>query len=953
MTGSTTVQITAVNDAPILAVPLVDQTLTANTAFSYTVPTGAFTDPDLETLTYSAVMADGTGMPPWVSFSASTRAFSGTPGTGDIGTFDIRVTAKDSANVSVSDVVRLTVSPPDTAPPTVTSFSPLAEATGVPIGNNIVVTFSEAIAKGIGSIVLKDSTGAAVATYDAATSTNLSISGTTLTINPTADLAYSSGYNVQFAAGSIKDLAGNSYAGTSSYRFYTSAASTTTSVNFDQTADAHLGGIWVHFTVGSESQVWVYGLTYRVGNSQPRLLGQLSGFSYSSPAKLISEGEFVAVTDGNGRYVLIQVTNAQSINHGGPINGVVFSSFIEPIITLLSPLDEQVGVALNSNVVVTFNEPIVQGVGSIVLKTAAGTTVATYDAATSTNLSISGSTLTINPTADLIYSTGYKVEFAAGTIKDLAGNSYPGTTSYNFTTVVAPDTTAPTASTFSPLDEATGIAISSNIVLTFNEAIVRGIGNIVLKTAAGVTVATYDAASSTNLSVTGSTLTINPTSDLINGTGYKVEFAPGTIKDLAGNSYAGTTSYNFTTATLVNSTPTGSVTVTGTPTQGQTLTVSNTLADPDGLGVFNYLWQANGVAIPGASLNSLTLSQDQVGKTITVAVSYSDGHGTAESVASTATATVANINDLPTGGVTISGTATQGQTLTAANTLADADGLGTISYQWKAAGVNIAGATTNTYTLTQAEVGKVITVIASYTDALGTAESKTSTPTSTVAVNQTSTGNTGSTGNDSLTGSSGNDSIDGGAGTDAVVYSGSRSVFSLTKTTTGFTLADSTGAVGTDTLLNVERIKFADGAIALDVGATQPAGQTAMLLGAVLPGRLAFDSSKQALLGAAIDLFDQGYSLQTLSGAVMRLPIWDILTGKATPTSTDIATYLLTNVNGVAPDGTTLATAVAALNTETDFATQGNFLWHLAESSANQTHVGLVGLASTGLAFTI
>ena len=85
----------------------------------------------------------------------------------------------------------------------------------------------------------------------------------------------------------------------------------------------------------------------------------------------------------------------------------------------------------------------------------------------------------------------------------------------------------------------------------------------------------------------------------------------------------------------------------------------------------------------------------------------------------------------------------------------------------------------------------------------------------------------------------------------------------------------------------------------------------------------------------------------------MRLPIWDILTGKATPTNTDIATYILTNVNGVAPDATTLVNAVAALNTETDFATQGYFLWHVAESAANQTRIDLVGLASTGLAYTV
>ena len=41
--------------------------------------------------------------------------------------------------------------------------------------------------------------------------------------------------------------------------------------------------------------------------------------------------------------------------------------------------------------------------------------------------------------------------------------------------------------------------------------------------------------------------------------------------------------------------------------------------------------------------------------------------GTAESVASSATSAVANVNDDPTGSVTISGTATQGETLTASN----------------------------------------------------------------------------------------------------------------------------------------------------------------------------------------------------------------------------------------------------------------------------------------------
>jgi hypothetical protein len=80
-------------------------------------------------------------------------------------------------------------------------------------------------------------------------------------------------------------------------------------------------------------------------------------------------------------------------------------------------------------------------------------------------------------------------------------------------------------------------------------------------------------------------------------------------------------------------------------------------------------------------------------------------------------------NSVATGSVSVSGTTRQGQVLTASNTLADADGLGTITYQWRSNGNDISGATGSSFTLTQAEVGAVITVIASYTDLFGNAES--------------------------------------------------------------------------------------------------------------------------------------------------------------------------------------------------------------------------------------
>ena len=129
----------------------------------------------------------------------------------------------------------------------------------------------------------------------------------------------------------------------------------------------------------------------------------------------------------------------------------------------------------------------------------------------------------------------------------MAGNNFAGNSTYTFTTVAAPDTTPPTITTLSPANSAVSVAVANDIILTFSEPVQRGTGNILLKDSAGNLVATYDVATSSNITLSGSTLTINPTNDLNYSTGYKVEVAAGSIKDLAGNNFAGNLNYNFTT----------------------------------------------------------------------------------------------------------------------------------------------------------------------------------------------------------------------------------------------------------------------------------------------------------------------------------------------------------------------------------------------------------------------
>ena len=219
----------------------------------------------------------------------------------------------------------------------------------------------------------------------------------------------------------------------------------------------------------------------------------------------------------------------------------------------------------------------------------------------------------------------------------------------------------------------------------------------------------------------------------------------------------------------VNDTPTGSVKIDGQTKQNQVLMASNTLVDADGLGVISYQWQSNNKDIANATQVTYKLTQADVGNVITVNANYTDAQGTKERVTSSATAKIENVNDLPTGNMSISGLAAQGQILTSVSTLADIDGLGVFKYQWLGNGTAISGATKATYVLAAADIGKTISVKVSYTDLLGTAESATSQSTIAVVSTKASKGNdllTGTAKNDTLSALAGDDTLIGGAGTD-------------------------------------------------------------------------------------------------------------------------------------------------------------------------------------------
>jgi len=172
-------------------------------------------------------------------------------------------------------------------------------------------------------------------------------------------------------------------------------------------------------------------------------------------------------------------------------------------------------------------------------------------------------------------------------------------------------------------------------------------------------------------------------------------------------------------------------TISGSPTQGQTLTETNGAWTNSPTSYTNQ-WEdcdASGqtcTLIAGATLQTYVPTAADVGHTIALLESAGNAGGTSATVSAAATATVAAAPPPPPANMsppTIAGIPTQGQTLT--ETQGTWTNSPTLTDQWEdcdSSGANclaITGATTQTYTLTAADVGQTIVVQETATNATG------------------------------------------------------------------------------------------------------------------------------------------------------------------------------------------------------------------------------------------
>jgi hypothetical protein len=303
----------------------------------------------------------------------------------------------------------------------------------------------------------------------------------------------------------------------------------------------------------------------------------------------------------------------------------------------------------------------------------------------------------------------------------------------------------------------------------------------------------------------------------------------------------------MTTTFGTNHTPKGPVTVLGQAFVGETLIARpNGIGDEDGIdySTATYQWLRDGEIITGATAQTYVVGSSDVGSHLSVRYTYVDFGGTLEILISDPEPAVPpegtpiDQDTGPYNPLIVLGDPEVGENLTARpNAVMDDNGIdqATVSFQWLRDGEPIPGATSQIYTVTDADIDARISVQYAYADLLGEAKTLVSNPKLPVPEPIdviTPEPPVDDTPDDLLEGTSGADTLKAAAGlkringldeTDTVLFEGDQSDYTVIFSPTSVSVADHRiGGLGTILLDNVELIDFGaaaegfDGPIALD-----------------------------------------------------------------------------------------------------------------------------------------
>ncbi len=340
--------------------------------------------------------------------------------------------------------------------PSFVSAVPAANATNVMVSSSIKLTYSENIQGNTGNVVLYDGADNLVESFPTNT---LSYNGTIVTIDPSADLGYSTTYYVLVDAEAFVSNNGvktKAITDVNAIRFTTEAKPNTpptaesVSVTGILEVQKELTGTYTYADADSDTES---GSTY-----QWYVADDAAGANQTAISGATAE-TFTLTSSESGMYVAFGVKPNDGAEFGeeylSDYSGPVADAVIPTIVSTV-PADGALDIAKDADLSFTFNEAVSKGTGNIILSSQLPGDITTIDV-TSAEVTVSGADVTINPTNDLIAGQFYTVRFDASAFVDADGNQSAGLTSvtaWNFT-IKAPN----------PAPIALGVSINKSLVV--------------------------------------------------------------------------------------------------------------------------------------------------------------------------------------------------------------------------------------------------------------------------------------------------------------------------------------------------------------------------------------------------------------------------------------------------------------------------------------------------------
>lgn len=385
------------------------------------------------------------------------------------------------------------------------------------VTNSVTLTFQEKIQVGRGSFTLVNTADShdkiVIPVTDAA---QVTITGNVLSIHPTQPLKSETTYALTAPKGIVMDLAKNAFAGLkANVLFSIDNTAPTLTLSSDKTTTTNTAILYTFtsneviddFTV---EDVIVMGGTkgaFNIIDGTHYTLSVSPNPDSTTPITVsVAAGAF---TDAAGNQNVTPITTTQAVDT------------VSPTVTIT---DDKADV-VSSAILYTFTLSEPSSDFTVEDITVTGGTTGEFTAIDSTHY-------TLSVTPDPNSTTPVTVNIAVGAFTDAAGNRNVVITQNS----QGVDTVAPKLVESTPLNGAIEVQQAGPLVLTFDENIVVGKGNIVISNG---TDSRSFAMTDKQVIVEGKTVTIQPVTELQSGKNYQITIDKGALKDIAGNHYAG------------------------------------------------------------------------------------------------------------------------------------------------------------------------------------------------------------------------------------------------------------------------------------------------------------------------------------------------------------------------------------------------------------------------------